>query len=153
MSDKELLARAAKYCARQETSEFDIRRKLENWGASQQQIEKIIQELKRLDFINSARYAQAFANDKLKFNSWGKIKIAYHLRQKNIPQSDINNALSQIDEKLYLQILRKVVSNKLKTLSKEQDFYKLRHKLIQYAAGKGFEYELIDKVLDEFLKN
>ena len=152
MTEKELLARAAKYCARQETSEFDIHRKLENWGASDEQIKKIIEQLIELDFINPARYARAFANDKLRFNSWGRIKIAYQLRQKKIPQEDIQNALDEIDEELYLQILKKLLTKKLQTIKKEQDSRKLRQKLVQYAASKGFEYDLIEKVLNEILK-
>ncbi len=153
MTEKELLSRAAKYCAKKETSEFDMRRKLEKWGASGQQIQRIIDKLKELDFINSLRYARAFASDKFRFNSWGKIKIAYHLHQKNISQTDIQQALDEIDQELYLQILTKILTNKLKSLQKEQDSRKLRQKLIQYAASKGFEYELIEQVLNQILNN
>ena len=56
-------------------------------------------------YIDDKRYAAAFANDKIKFSHWGKIKVAYALRQKNIPQQFIDYALSLINSNEYFKII------------------------------------------------
>ena len=153
MTTDQLFAKAAKYCAKRETSEFDITQKLKSWGANQEQIQQIVQKLKQNNFINNLRYAEAFTHDKFKFNAWGKKKIEYHLRQKHIDQEIIDKALQTIDQQEYEQTLRKLLLNKLKSLSNIHDPLILRKKLISFAVGRGFEYELINKTIDQILNN
>ncbi len=153
MTTQELFTKAAKYCAKRETSEFDIRNKLKNWGANEQQIEQIIQQLKQHNFIDNLRFATAFAHDKFKFNSWGKIKIQYKLREKHINQDIIEKALQTIDSDEYEKTLKKQLENKLKSLSNITDPLILRKKLTAFALNRGFEYELINKTIDQLLNN
>ena len=56
-------------------------------GVSEKMIaEKIIDILIKENFINEERLCnRLLSRDKFKYNKWGKIKIAAHLKSKNIP--------------------------------------------------------------------
>ena len=79
-------------------------------------------------------------NDKLRFNKWGRIKIAYELQKRNIPAPIRSEALEGIDEKEYADILQSLLKAKKKStkdpLEHERDIY---IKLLRFAAGRGFE--------------
>ena len=87
-----------------------------------------------------------FANDKLKFNKWGRVKIKYMLQQKKISREALSEALDQIDEEFYMKILTEELAKKRKAI-KETDEYQIKAKLFQFASGRGFEGDAIYKVL------
>ena len=69
------------------------------------------------------------------------------LFQKQIPEKLIFEALEQIKEKDYLEMLTNVIKGKQKQI-KETDPYKKKTKLLQFAASRGFEPNLILQVLE-----
>ena len=69
------------------------------------------------------------------------------LYQKQIPEKLIEEALAQIEEETYLEMLKNVIEQKQKFL-KEADLNKKKTKLIQFASSRGFEPNLIFKVLE-----
>ena len=98
-------------------------------------------------FTNERRYADLFVLSKLHQNQWGRIKIAVHLRAKDISEVCIKKALAQIDSDEYMNTLRKVCDKKLRTLSGNN--LSKKQKLISFLASKGFEFDCIDIVLKE----
>ena len=68
------------------------------------------------------------------------------LFQKQLPEQIIDEALNQIDGKEYLEMLKSVIKQKLKSL-KEKDPNKKKSKLIQFASSRGFEPGLILNIL------
>lgn len=82
--EQNLIRKLTKFCMRGEKCEEDIRKKMQHWQVEKQEQEKIIDLLKNEDFINHKRYAQAFANDKIKFHHWGKQKIKAYLKNTKI---------------------------------------------------------------------
>jgi regulatory protein len=142
------LQRAAGLCSRQEQCSSNIREKLQNWNVSDEDSEKIIQKLTTEKFLDDERYAGFYAKDKHRFNSWGKIKITHMLRQKRIGEEQIENALSQIDEQDWFLCCLKIIRQKSASLKEENDFTR-RGKLFKFAAGRGFEPDLIYRALDQ----
>jgi regulatory protein len=146
MDKKEALIKIRSICSRQEQCRQDVLIKLSKWDVSESDSEKIIQILEKEGFVDHNRYAGSFANDKLKFNKWGKIKIRWMLRQKDIPEDIIENALSLIDDNEYLNTLSTELKKKIKSLKSENEYDK-KGKLVQFATQRGFEYEIITKVI------
>lgn len=139
-----LLEKARKYCAFQERSIFDVKFRLLSWNINEKIIADVILKLKQENFLNEERYAIAFAQGKLRNNKWGRNKISYALRQKQIPELTIQIALETIDDKEYIDILKRILSLK-KIDEKNND--KRNMKLIAYARQKGFQPELVWKVI------
>ena len=133
-------------CSKSEKCRSDIIKKLYDWQSNPNDHEKILSELEEQKYIDEERYAGYFVRDKFRFNKWGRIKIKAMLFQKQIPEKYIQSALSQIDEGEYVEMLKNVIDQKRKSL-REDNYNKEKTKLIQFASGRGFEPNLIFKVL------
>ncbi len=151
MEYKLALLKAQRLCSKQEKCKFDIRRKLEQWNISAENVEKIIDHLVKEKFIDEQRYAEAFVRDKLKFNKWGRIKISYHLKQRNIAEDTITEALKAIDNEEYGKILEKLLRDKLGNLKFKNDQRNFE-KLISFAYNKGFSYEESSSIVKQLLQ-
>lgn len=141
---KFMLEKAEKYCAYQERCLFDVKTKLESWSVNEEVAKKVMRELIKNNFVNEERYASAFAIGKLRQNKWGKNKIIYALRQKQVPDIYIQIAVDSLDEEEYLSVLKAIISSKRTT---EAQTYKDQAKLVAYAQQKGFQPILAWKVV------
>jgi len=139
-----LLEKARNYCAYQERCIFDVKTKLFQWKATEETLEEIVKILKAENYINEERFVKAFALGKLRHNKWGRNKIYYALKQKQIPDLFIQIGLNEISDEEYINTLKAVLSSKE---VKAKDEYTRQHKLVQFAAQKGFQPELTWKVL------
>ncbi len=141
---KDFLRKAQQLCSKQEKSKWEISQKLKSWDASENEVADILEILENENFINEERYANAYANDKLKFNHWGRVKIEYELKTKQLHHKYIDNSLSQLNEKEYQNILDNELIKKYKELQpKESNKYQINNKLARFAINKGFESELV----------
>jgi regulatory protein len=141
-----VLSKAQSYCAYQERCKQEIKNKLLNYNLSSENNKLIIKKLADDNFINEKRYANTFVSGKFRIKKWGKQKIKYELKKKEIPVTYINEALSKIDDTEYLKTLKYILNKKQKLL-KNTDKCKLKNKLAAYAMSKGFELELIWNIL------
>ena len=130
--------RAAAMCARSEQSSGDIRGKLVKWGLGSSDTDQVLSQLIEQGFINDERYARAFVKDKFSFNGWGRVKIAYQLRQKGIPNDLITDALTVIDEDQYRQRLIDLLSAKWRSVN-HNDARAAWAAMMRFAASRGFE--------------
>ena len=150
ISPEKALTRAQAICAKQERCSNDIRLKLIQWQIAASEAEKIINKLVSDGFIDDERYARMFVRDKSKFNKWGPIKISYTLKSKRIPDNIIESALQEVisdDDKSLKELLRR----KLKNL-KAKSPYELKVKLIRFGVSRGYEYEVVNKILSSIVK-
>ena len=139
LTPPEALHRAAALCSSSEHCITDIREKLSRWGIGELDARTIVERLVQERFIDEERYAIAFAKDKFRFSGWGRIKIRYALQQKRIGNNDIVNALSLIDE---------LLEKKSRSIN-DEDVEVRRSKLLRFAASRGFETELVFRILKE----
>ena len=145
-SYKDALRRAAALCSNQEQCTGTILEKLRTWGVDTDEAHRVIQKLTEERFLDDLRYAKFFVRDKYRLNRWGKVKITAMLRQKKIENSLIEEALSEIDMKEYEEICANLIKTKSATL-KESNHYIRKGKLFRFAAGRGFESDLIHRIL------
>jgi len=135
-------------CSKREYCCEDIRNKLISWGVTRSDTEKVIDNLIKENFINEKRFATAFVNDKFNYNKWGKIKIAAHLRHRNLTGDIIREALDSIDYDIYTKALKDLIASHRRSV-KAKNQYDLKVKLLRYGLSKGFESSLLYEVLNE----
>lgn len=141
----------AALCSRSEYCIFDIKEKLRKKQLPQDEIDEIIEFLLKEKYIDETRYCRSFINDKYKYAKWGKIKIAYMLKSKKIPNDLIYNSMDEnIDEEVYLENLEKALTDKRKSV-KGSDKYEIKSKLFRFASGRGYESDDISKILNKIL--
>lgn len=146
---EQALQRAAALCSSSEHCISDISEKLYKWGISKVESEDIINTLLDGKYIDEARYAMAYTNDKIRFSHWGKIKIRSMLRAQHISDSDIDNAFANINPEEYGQILEGIIESKRRSLG-DDDSYISRSKIIRFALQRGFEMHEITKFVSEY---
>ena len=145
-SYKDALRRAAALCSNQEQCTGTILEKLRTWGVDNDEAHRVIQKLQEEKFLDDLRYAKFFVRDKYKLNRWGKVKITAMLRQKKIENSLIEEALNEMNMKEYEEICENLIKTKSATLNESNHFIR-KGKLFRFAAGRGFESDLIHRIL------
>lgn len=147
---EEALHRAAALCSMAEKSEADIRRKLSDWGIDDVESAHILSHLRKEKFLDETRFATAFVRDKFRFSQWGRVKIAYALRQKEVSEAIVADALCLIDDDEYAEVLLELLRNKKKSLKSGSDYEKSA-KLVRFAQSRGFESDIIFKTIKKLL--
>ena len=151
ISKSEVITILSRYCSGQERCEYDVREKIRIYRFPENVVEEIIQYLKKEKYINELRYSLAFVNDKLKFQKWGRFKIAFALKQKHISEEFISKALNNYSDDDCRKVLYDELSKKLRSLPKATN-YELKGKLYRFAASRGFENDIILEVIGELLE-
>ena len=136
LSKAEWLDKAEAYCARSEHCAADVRRKLFEWGAPADIAAFIEEKLYDNDFLNDARFCRAYVHDKVEYQSWGRLKIQSGLRALQLPESEIRQALADIDESKYISNLRALIASR-RTDSED--------KRLRFLLQRGFTFDEINK--------
>lgn len=150
LSPEAMRLKMADLCARSEQCEHDIREKLRRKMLRPDDIDNIIGFLIERKFIDNARFARSFTNDKVRFAGWGRNKIRRALALKRIPTSLISEAFEEIDENEYYDALLKAAASKARSLRLEE--YDDRLRLFRHLFSRGFESPLISKAIASIRK-
>jgi regulatory protein len=136
------------YCAYQERSHYEAKQKLYGFGLYSNEVEDLLSKLIEENYLNEERFAEQFAGGKFRMKHWGKIKINYELKQKQVSAYNIRRALQSIDDADYIATLQKLAEAKWQQLRGEQ-YIARQAKATSYLMQKGFEPTLIQKVIQQ----
>jgi regulatory protein len=141
------LQKAKHYCAYQERSHSEVKDKLYSYGLHKVDVEMILSQLIEENYLNEERFALQFAGGKFRMKQWGRVKIKYELKQRQVSEYCIKKALKSIDESAYEKTLQKLFDDKIKTLRSEKNIFTKKRKLQDYLLQKGFESDLVRGML------
>ena len=141
----------ARYCAYQERAHSEVNNKLISFGLTPTDREEILAWLITENYLNEERYAVTVAGGKFRAKKWGKLKIQQFLKQKDVSEYSINQALSQIDQEEYQATLEMLIRNKWEQAS-APNIFELRNKIARYILGKGYEPDLSWDLIKEVVK-
>jgi len=138
------MQKAKHFCAYQERCHSEVKEKLYSYGLKKHDVELLLSRLIEEDYLNEERFAIQFAGGRFRLKHWGKIKIRYELKQKQVSEYIINKALKAIDEEDYISLLEKLCQKKWDELAGERKLQRLA-KTRSYLLQKGFEPNLISE--------
>ena len=147
MTEQEAYLQLAALCAQAEHCQQEMRDKMRRWELDETVQNRVINRLVKERYIDDERYARAFVKDKIRYNKWGRRKVQQALWQKHIDTDIQQRVLDEIDEKEYLDVLRPLLKQKRKSIKAESD-YELNQKLVRFALGRGFGFDIIRQCLD-----
>lgn len=133
-------------CSQSEHCSHEIIEKMKKAGVDEASQQKILDYLKSERYIDDERYCRYFVKDKVRFNKWGRKKIEQALRMKHIPSSIYCNILDEINEDDYIEALLPALMSKHKSV-KGKNEYEITAKLVRFAMGRGYTYDIIEKCL------
>ncbi len=146
-SKEDALKKLMRYCAYQDRCHREVTGKLLDLGIYGEALDDIVITLIREGFLNEERFAKSYARGKFYYKNWGRKKIVQELKKRDISPYLIRAALREIDPDDYHRILMKLAGKHLKGST---DF-RQRVKTFKYLYQKGYEAEVIHRVLDILL--
>lgn len=149
-SPEEAKAKLLNYCAYQERSHLEVRRKLDSLGVYGDPADQIIADLITEGYLNEERFAKAFAGGKFRIKGWGRVRIQRELESHGVTKNCIRAGMQEIDEADYRKGLEKLLRKKAALLSDHEPRV-VRDKLGRFAIFKGYESDLVWRTIDELL--
>jgi len=149
LSIEQAKQKALRYCAYQERSHQEVKNKLYEMGLYTSEVDELLTYLITEGFLNEERFAKAFTGGKFRIKKWGRIKITRALESKGLTRNCIRIGLKEIEEEDYYQTLANLLKSKVAELDGDNIFV-LRDKASKFAIQKGYEPDLVWKVLKEF---
>ena len=146
-TEQEAYLQLAALCAQAEHCQQEMRDKMKRWEMAPEVQERVIARLIKERYIDDERYARAFVKDKVRYNKWGRRKVQQGLWMKRIDDDILQRVLDEVDDEEYLAVLKPLLKQEAKSIKAESD-YELNQKLVRFAFGRGFTYDIIRQCLD-----
>ena len=143
-TEEEAFLQLAALCANAEHCQYEMLEKMKRWELSDEAQARVMARLIEERYVDDRRYARAFVKDKICYNKWGRRKVQQGLWMKRIDKEIQDEVLNEIDEKEYLNVLKPLLKQKRKSIKANSD-YELNQKLVRFAYGRGFTFEIIDR--------
>ena len=139
-------------CSRSEKSTGDALRLMRTWGVPEAEQRDVLDKLIADCYIDNRRYAEAYTREKSQLAGWGERKIAMQLRLKGVERETISTVLAELmaDDSM-AERLREKLLKKLRTIKAAND-YELRGKLLRYALGLGYDYDMAAEAVERVAK-
>lgn len=147
MSEKDALLRLSALCAQGEHCQWEMTEKLRKWEIDDEAQARIMERLVKGRYVDDERFARAFVLDKIRYNKWGRRKVEQALYQKHIADDIRRRTLDDVSDEEYLKVLQPLLKQKRRSTKAASD-YEMNQKLIRFALGRGFTFDIIRQCMD-----
>lgn len=131
--------RALNYLSFRPRSTKEVRDYLDKKEFDEPTTQLVLDKLQSAGFVNDQSFATSWVDNRQLLKPRSKRRLTQELRQKGLSDSDIEQAVGEVDE---IEALKVVVAKKAAR-------YKDARLLINYLVGQGFNYGLVRQVLEE----
>ncbi len=123
----------------------EVQRRLKRAGADDAAIAAVVERLKEAGLLDDDAFSRAWVDSRMRVSPRSKRMIAWELRQKGVSSADIEAALEEVDEEdaAYRAAMQRLP--KLRGLVPLER----KRKLYDYLARKGFDYETIERAMQQ----
>jgi Uncharacterized protein conserved in bacteria len=150
LTPEQALQKLKHYCAYQERCHSEVKEKLYSLGVWKKEHDAIIAQLIEENYLNEERFAIAYAGGKFRVKQWGRVKISYELKQKQVSEYSIKKSLKQINEDEYFKTLDRLARAKYASLKNDQYLVR-KKKTMDHLLNKGFEAALVNQVMQSII--
>lgn len=112
----------------------------------------IVRRLTEEGLINDRNFAKVYIESKLHTSNWSLRKIKYQLHTMGIANKMADEIILELDsENLEYENAKKLIEKQIeKWESKYKDSYSLRNKIYSFLGTRGFSYDTISIIMEEF---
>jgi regulatory protein len=132
------------FLALREYGQKELINKLRSKGFSDEISSSVVERLTEDGLQNDSRFIESFIRSRIKQGK-GQLKITQELEQKNLPSQSIFSALNNLDMN-WIELAHEVRIKKFGN-NLPDDFNK-KAKQIRFLQSRGFENEIIRKILN-----
>lgn len=150
MSNRTIEEQIKNYCAYQERSHYEVKKKLYSIGGTNStEVDELISILIQENYLNEERYAKAYAGGRFRIKQWGKQKIIQGLKKQYVSDYCIKKGLAEIDETEYQKTLKKIFEKKKVALRADKNKFSRMTKMRAYLVQKGYGFEDINPLIQK----
>jgi regulatory protein len=147
VTEQDAYLQLAQLCARSEHCQHDLLEKMRKWEMTDEAQARVMERLVNERYVDDERYARAFVLDKVQYNKWGRRKVEQALWMKHIDDDIRQRALDAVDDSTYINILKPLLKQKRRGIKAASE-YELNQKLVRFALGRGFTFDIIRQCID-----
>lgn len=147
MTEQEVLVKLTALCAGSEHCSYEMLEKMRKWDIDEETQARVMAYLTKEKYVDDERYCRFFVKDKIRFNKWGRRKVEQALYMKRIPTEISGPILDEVPDGDYMSILRPLLKSKEKSVKAKSEYEK-NMKLIKFAMGRGFTFDIIKQCLN-----
>jgi len=141
---------AFRFLGRRHHSSSELRTKLITKKYSKEIIEKVLIDLKDKNYLDDEQFAIAYIEERAVKKKVGVNKLKAELFKKGIDRKIVDEVVKNVDSELsYEQALSLAKKKSTFLKQKKIDRKKLRSKIFSFLSSRGFESDIIMKVLNE----
>lgn len=149
LTKAQALPRIYRFCSYQERAHQEVKQKLFELGLYASEVDELLTQLITDGFLNEERFAKAFAGGKFRMKRWGRLKIIHELEAKGLTKNCIKAGLKEIEDDDYQKALEEVLEKQSSRVAEEPDDFVRRDKIARHAIQRGFEPDLVWKLVKE----
>lgn len=143
----EIKLKLVNYCVYQDRCHQEVEQKMREFVLIPEAKEEILLYLLQENYLNQERFTRSYIRGKFYIKQWGRNKIRLQLKSKGISEKLIQTCMDEIDAQDYHKTILKLYENYSAKLSGLKDYQK-KSKTIRHLLSKGFEYEVINEVME-----
>lgn len=144
------LVRLTALAAKSEYCMGEMRSRMVRMGLDAEMQERACAYLASEGYVDETRYCRAFIADRRRFAGWGPRKIAEALRTKGVASGCYEPLLAEVGREEWMETLRPLVRRKAaEVMRRTDDSYEQAARVIRYAMGRGFDYDMIREAVEE----
>lgn len=147
MTEQEAYLKLTALCANAEHCQHEMQEKMKRWELPEEAQARVMARLVKERYVDDERFARAYVKDKIRYNKWGRRKVQQGLWTKRIDEDIQQRVLGEVDDEEYLSVLRPLLKQKQRSIKAESD-YERNQKLVRFALGRGFTFDIIRQCLD-----
>jgi regulatory protein len=130
---------AYRFLGRRDRTVAEVRERLEAQGVEEVHVDEVIAELTRLGYLDDARYARRFAEDRRTIDAWGAERIERRLLAVGVDRGLISTALGERGAAEELDAALTVLRRRL---PHPPDDDRERERALGILVHKGYDLEL-----------
>jgi regulatory protein len=116
-------------------------------GIASGEKDAIIHYLIEHNYVDELRYASAVTRGKFNQRKWGRLKIMFELRGKQVPETLIKQAFdTDISARNYELAIQELYLQKIKEYPDASPLIR-KDKAIKFLLGKGYEYPIVEQTI------
>lgn len=133
--------KAIKYIGISKKTSFEVSKKLKTIGAEQEIIEKVVEYLEELGYIDDLEYVEAYIRQNVKMLKYSVYELKQKLLQKGIKTSIIESKFeSNLPMDYESLVINKIISSKLR------DYDEIKRR--EYLYRRGFKLDNLGEIYE-----
>jgi regulatory protein len=138
---------AYRYLGRRDRTVLEVRRHLEDKRVEPAAIDAALSELRETGYLDDARYAQRFAEDRRQLDHWGADRIARRLQAAGVGDEDVAAALGAQEADSERDAALALLRRRLRAAPRDD---RERERALGMLVRKGYDLDLAYEVVRAF---